>query len=218
MSVASANASFTDRLCGVSTMGWVEGGLWGLFLGYQIKELNSRAADAHEVNSSSDTGPNKVARVWEANKELVIGSVLTLSAVSIFASWMNEVSIIDFGSLLPYISGLGYIGYAMTSPIKVWDAVRELGQGAAELQKTTCPLKRHELGLKHFDSLLNIAVQVSFVAWGILGLASITVGGIGLALLFESICTVSFLLMIARLGYAILFLPAKKQEKSSATS
>jgi len=220
MSEGVASLNFFERIYEVATtpVDVMEGALWWVFFGHQVKQLRSVLDAKTQAEALPDADSQKAEKVWNARKAVFLKSAVTASAGAFAANWVGEVGLINFGPLQSVVSGLGFTGAALTSPLYLWDALKELNQSTIDYQNAKYPHQRRELGLRQFDIMLNIAMLVCFTAWGVLGVVYSFIGGSSLFSAVDSCFLFGGILLLARLGYAIFFLPANKQEENSVAS
>lgn len=214
MEGVAAETGFFERVYAVATspIDMIEGGLWGLWLGFQVSQLHTNIEAKREAEALPDLDPQKVDKVWNAKKAVFTKSTMTISAGAFVADWLGQVGILHFGPLQSLVAGLGYLGTAVCSPIFLWDTLKEINQGTIDYQNATSTVEKQEIGLRQFDRFLNVAMLVCFIGWGVLGFAHAFIGGASLFNAVDSCFLYGGILFLVRLGYVFLLLPSKRQE------
>lgn len=212
-----ATSGFLDRLGHVFSNSdhLIEGSLWLGWFGLSVYDFNDTLSARQKLDLIPDSSPSKVEQVWQANKRLVLASCSTVSASSLIISWTNDVGLLNFGILAPFLNCVGYGGGAVGSGIKLFDVVKELSLNVTAYTQAKDSSAKKDIILDSIKKVVTIAFLTSALAWGILGCLKIIVGGAALIALADLYFSYTVLLFIADLGCSMtLSLFESKKEPS----
>lgn len=189
----------------------VWGGLWGFWLGLQIKNLTHSIHEKNQADALPYYSKEKADKVWQANKQAALAVGSTASAVSYLLTWAHGVHLIPLGSLYSTIASIAYCGYSYTSSIKLHEALKNIYLSQKEGENIQNCDQKHTIYLKRIGLLLDVAMHVAFIAWGVFGMASLTLGGVFLAAAEEKALVYSLVLIGLQIFNALILAPKEKQ-------
>lgn len=201
--VLGSNHIFNSQLydVAINADAGIEGGVVALFFGLEYKNITSAL---HE-KKSLQTDPKKSEKIWAVNKKLILSSFSLSSAVALVVNWMNKVRIITLGALAPLVGFLGYVGYGGVYVSRMWDTLKELGKENFEWSRAKDPIDKQRHLFKQGEVLIKCAIYASLLAWSILGIASVAIGGARLIALSADALKCSFTLFLGYIGYNLLY-------------
>lgn len=180
----------------------IEGAIWTGWFGWTVSDLSTALNVRQEACASVETTAQKTDKLWDANKKLFLAICACFSSSSMIVAWAETVGVLIPGPFGALYGVLGYGGSALSSLIRLGDAIQEIGTSAAAYDKAD-HLTRENIALGLCPKMAAIAFYVCAVAWGVFGAAHLVVGGAQLALLVNKFLNYTILTCLGYLGTAI---------------
>ncbi len=193
----------------------VEATLMAGFLGFEIFNITASVANKNKATALLDSDPQKPAKVWEANKSLVLSSSSLLSTLAMTFGWLNRVKIIFLGFLGPSVLALGYLSRSIISSCLLWDNVKRLDQNIVDFNQIKDASCKNSAIQIQIQNMLKIALYASSVAWGILGSVYAFTNDPTLFFFVDKLFCSAAIVFLALVTHALILLPKQKAQPSS---
>lgn len=209
---------FFDHLHRVVTspVDLVEGGMWGCYFGYSVSCLRDSCQKLHCALALSDQNREKISAVWNARKRVILDGAATVSGASYLFGWADQQKLISLGSFASHLKLFGYIGVSISSSIRLFDDFSEFKQTFCDRVKATTAKEHRAITLKQIELVLNVAMRITFIVWGALGVCNLVLGGPGLQLMFDKAFVASIIALVAKFGYVLFCSPREKATEAPA--
>ena len=194
----------------MSVIAALEGGLWLTWAGYQGKQLNQSYEERGRCARLSSTDPLRADKIWAANKAILLNTTTTVSAGAYLVNWAKEVELITLGQLTPLVGAFAHLGTLFTSPVKLWNTLKELSNSLEELENALSLHEKKKIGYKQFDKALGVAMLTCFIGWSALGIVHAFTGGLSLFLFSDGCFFYGLMIFLARFVSAVLLKPSDK--------
>lgn len=185
----------------------LEGSVWCAFLIHYGVDLVKRAQ-----SYSSQT-----QREADSLKKLSQASYSLLGSLAGVLSWANKTAFIPLGKFFPVVSGIGYFSTLASSGISYLDNLHILNKGIEGDSNRTSANRLKELRQQKNLTLLRLALHASFVAWAILGLATLFIASSGLSAIFNFFLLQNVLLFSGETVYSYHIKKHQKAPVPTAT-
>ena len=209
--VTSVDNTFLDGLFPTVSdpFDFVEGGVYGLWLAYNVKLLKGAIEERGQATQLSESDAKKADRVWNANKTIFLKTVTSISAGALIVDWMKNIEIISVGSFAPLVSSLGWAGTLVPSAAALWDALCALSQSVVGVSNTE---KAAEVHYMQLDQTLKVAFCTCMIGWSFFGIAYAFLGGLNLFFIHDACLVYGLIALLIRGGCYLVFAPAKKEK------
>lgn len=146
----------------------VEGGIWTLWLGHSYREWRS-AVDAHREDLQMRETADKSCCLWIQSKKVIVKTCSLVSSFTGVVSWATRTSLIAIGSLMPYVSAVGYWASTVVNTSRLGEAFTSLSEDISNFIEVSNPEAKEIYSFRLMCDFVKVAFVTSLIGWSVLG-------------------------------------------------